>query len=93
MHLDGAYYISRVLIPPLSRIFNLVGADVRGWYEEMPKTIKADQPEPTSLSPTKDAIKLNRIKIDEHFQNSRCLNCGALTSDSESREGVRTMGC
>lgn len=37
MHLDAEYYISRVLIPPLQRIFSLVGADVRSWYDEMPK--------------------------------------------------------
>ncbi|KAI5801709.1 hypothetical protein DFH27DRAFT_557681 [Peziza echinospora] len=38
--LDAEYYISKNLIPPLERIFNLVGADVRGWYNEMPKIRK-----------------------------------------------------
>ena len=37
MRLDAEYYISKTLIPPLERIFNLVGANVRGWYEDMPK--------------------------------------------------------
>ncbi|KAG5221893.1 recovery protein [Salix suchowensis] len=32
--LDAEYYITRVLIPPLERIFNLVGADVRRWKGE-----------------------------------------------------------
>lgn len=35
--LDAEYYISKNLIPPLERIFNLVGANVRGWFDEMPK--------------------------------------------------------
>lgn len=35
--LDSSYYIRRKLIPPLSRIFNLVGANVLQWYEAMPK--------------------------------------------------------
>ncbi|KAK5114206.1 hypothetical protein LTR85_010271 [Meristemomyces frigidus] len=35
--LDAEYYISKNLIPPLERIFNLVGANVRAWYDEMPK--------------------------------------------------------
>ncbi|KAG9574891.1 putative DNA polymerase zeta catalytic subunit, partial [Aureobasidium melanogenum] len=35
--LDAEYYISKNLIPPLERIFNLVGANVRSWYDEMPK--------------------------------------------------------
>ncbi|KAF2229850.1 putative DNA polymerase zeta catalytic subunit [Viridothelium virens] len=37
MELDAEYYISKNLIPPLERIFNLVGANVRQWYDEMPK--------------------------------------------------------
>lgn len=37
MRLDAEYYISKTLIPPLERIFNLVGANVRSWYEEMPR--------------------------------------------------------
>ncbi|CRK11701.1 hypothetical protein BN1723_017242, partial [Verticillium longisporum] len=35
--LDAEYYISKNLIPPLERIFNLVGANVRQWYDDMPK--------------------------------------------------------
>ncbi|KIJ68443.1 hypothetical protein HYDPIDRAFT_124966 [Hydnomerulius pinastri MD-312] len=81
MHIDAAYYISRVLIPPLERVFNLVGADVRAWYDEMPKAIKVDQQDPLALSPKKKRITANRFKIDEHFQSSQCLACGALASE------------
>ncbi|KAK3364393.1 hypothetical protein B0T25DRAFT_620419 [Lasiosphaeria hispida] len=35
--LDAEYYIGKNIIPPLERIFNLVGANVRGWYDEMPR--------------------------------------------------------
>ncbi|CAK3784800.1 DNA polymerase zeta catalytic subunit [Lecanosticta acicola] len=35
--LDAEYYINKNLIPPLERIFNLVGANVRHWWDEMPK--------------------------------------------------------
>ena len=37
VELDAEYYINKNLIPPLERIFNLVGANVRAWWEEMPK--------------------------------------------------------
>ncbi|KAG6332362.1 hypothetical protein ID866_6727 [Astraeus odoratus] len=87
MHIDAVYYIEKVLIPPLERIFNLVGADVRAWYEEMPKAIEVDQRDPLTLSPKKaERVVATRIKIDEHFQSSRCLACscpapeGQLTS-------------
>ncbi|KAF8249753.1 DNA/RNA polymerase [Wilcoxina mikolae CBS 423.85] len=35
--LDADYYIKNKIIPPLERIFKLVGADVSQWYKEMPK--------------------------------------------------------
>jgi len=81
MHLDAAYYISRVLIPPLERIFNLVGANVRAWYDEMPKTIMADRTDTTTFSPRKPRkdAGINRFKIDEHFQSSKCLVCRDVT--------------
>lgn len=37
LQLDAEYYITKNLIPPLERIFNLVGANVRQWYDQMPK--------------------------------------------------------
>jgi DNA polymerase zeta len=37
LELDAEYYIGKNLIPPLERIFNLVGANVRAWFDEMPK--------------------------------------------------------
>ncbi len=37
LRLDAEYYIAKNLIPPLERIFNLVGANVRQWYDEMPR--------------------------------------------------------
>ncbi|KAH8102662.1 hypothetical protein BXZ70DRAFT_798056 [Cristinia sonorae] len=79
MHLDARYYITRVLIPPLERIFNLTGADVRGWYDEMPKKLRMDEADSVLLSPRKEAMLLNRLKIDEHFLNSQCLVCKTPT--------------
>jgi DNA polymerase zeta len=81
MHLDAAYYISRTLIPPLERIFNLVGANVRAWYDEMPKTIRADRAELSTFSPenTRKDAGANKLKIDEHFRSSRCIICGDMT--------------
>lgn len=40
LDLDAEYYITKNLIPPLERIFNLVGANVRGWWDEMPKVVR-----------------------------------------------------
>lgn len=70
-----------MLIPPLERIFNLVGANVRAWYDEMPKTIKADRIDQITFSPkkTRKDAGVNQFRIDEHFQSSLCLVCGDVT--------------
>ncbi|CAL1695850.1 unnamed protein product [Somion occarium] len=81
-YIDASYYISRVLVPPLERILNLVGADVRSWYDEMPKILRADQPDALLLSPRKPLNYVdmaNRLSIDEHFLSSRCLTCDEPT--------------
>ncbi|KAI0047841.1 hypothetical protein FA95DRAFT_1492015 [Auriscalpium vulgare] len=83
-HLDGTYYISRVLIPPLERVFNLVGADVRAWCDEMPKRIRSDQVDAVLMSPKKGAVEasaMDRPKIEEHFRNFQCFTCGGFTAD------------
>lgn len=82
--IDATYYISKVLIPPLERIFNLVGADVRSWYDEMPRAVLADEPNSLLLTPRKKARQaalISRFKIDEHFLSSRCLTCGSPTEE------------
>jgi len=88
-HIDAAYYISKVLIPPLERVFNLMGADVRAWYDEMPKALRVDQIDSTVLSPRKGKEREDtappttpdKLKIDEHFITSKCLTCGALCEE------------
>ncbi|KAG9311253.1 hypothetical protein JVU11DRAFT_8337 [Chiua virens] len=86
LRIDATYYITKVLIPPLERIFNLVGADVRAWYDEMPKTITVDERDPLALSPRKRAaVHTTKFKIDEHFQSARCLTCGGTASDDICR--------
>lgn len=37
LQLNALYYIQRGIIPPLSRVFNLLGADVEQWFREMPR--------------------------------------------------------
>ncbi|GJE86113.1 DNA polymerase zeta catalytic subunit [Phanerochaete sordida] len=85
---DAHYYIARVLVPPLARVFALVGADVRAWFDEMPRAHRADAPEAARLlTPRRRAREqalLRRFKIDEHFLAARCLTCGAATEEEST---------
>jgi DNA polymerase zeta len=79
----------------LERIFNLVGADVRSWYDEMPKPMKADYLDLTTLSPQKgrpEEGNINRPKIDEHFRSTQCLACGSPAISGEVLYVLRYTG-
>ncbi|KAL3955126.1 hypothetical protein ACCO45_010689 [Purpureocillium lilacinum] len=67
--LDAEYYISKNLIPPLERIFNLVGANVRQWYDEMPKVQRVHQA--TSAQASK------RSTLESYMRSTHCLVCNA----------------
>ncbi|KAF9906258.1 DNA polymerase zeta [Linnemannia zychae] len=41
LRLNGEYYIRKHVIPSLERILQLAGADVKSWYDEMPRVQKA----------------------------------------------------
>lgn len=87
LRLDATYYITRVLIPPLERILNLVGADVRQWFSEMPKPLQLD---PT-MSPRKSKKDSpSKMRINDHFLSTQCLACLAPASDGDLCDSCRS---
>ncbi|KAL7790723.1 hypothetical protein V8C37DRAFT_383740 [Trichoderma ceciliae] len=65
--LDADYYISKNIIPPLERIFNLVGANVRQWYDAMPKIRRIHR--------TKGLGHKKRT-LEAYMQSVNCMVCG-----------------
>lgn len=82
IELDAEYYILKNLIPPLERIFNLMGANVRQWYDEMPKvqrirnvTLPLNQQQPVADALVKEGNP-NHIKtLEGYLKSSVCLIC------------------
>lgn len=74
MELDFEYYITRVLIPPLERVFNLMGLNIKEWYRDMPKTTKHP-----SLA------KRDIINQSEFVQSKQCYNCESTLDAGSSR--------
>jgi len=72
--LDAEYYISKNLIPPLERIFNLVGANVRQWYDEMPKHQRIRRVEANPLPGGKDLV-VSKKTLESYMRSSTCLVC------------------
>jgi DNA polymerase zeta len=69
MFLDSDYYITKNIIPPLDRIFNLIGVSVRSWYDEMPKIVRI----PHQLQDSDSVSK--RSLIHSYMKSSLCIVC------------------
>ena len=72
--LDAEYYISKNIIPPLERIFNLVGANVRQWYDEMPKFQRIRRIDTGSFPGGRIAISEKKT-LESYMKSSNCLVC------------------
>lgn len=79
--LDAEYYISKNLIPPLERIFNLVGANVRQWYDEMPKFQRVRRIEAGLLASGKD-LSVSKKTLESYMKSSSCLVCRKTLEDA-----------
>ncbi|QIW98811.1 hypothetical protein AMS68_004329 [Peltaster fructicola] len=69
--LDAEYYISKNIIPPLERIFNLVGANVRQWFDEMPKVQRIR----LLGGPKEGEIVKGKKTMESFMGSSLCIVC------------------
>lgn len=84
--LDAEYYITKNLIPPLERIFNLVGANVRGWYDEMPKVQRIRRVAVTAAAANAPeggpGNKKKKFTLESYLRSASCVVCGTKIKDS-----------
>ncbi|KAI1286929.1 DNA polymerase zeta catalytic subunit [Halotydeus destructor] len=73
LKLNSVYYIERVIIPPLNRIFMLIGEDLMKWYEEMPK--KKIIQRAHYLYAQQAKAKKQQTTISQYFISGRCPVC------------------
>ncbi|KAH8907602.1 hypothetical protein BR93DRAFT_926626 [Coniochaeta sp. PMI_546] len=74
--LDAEYYISKNIIPPLERIFNLVGANVRQWYDEMPKVQRIRRVDASALSGPATVAAWKKKTLEAYLKSASCSVCG-----------------
>jgi DNA polymerase zeta len=80
LELDAEYYISKNIIPPLERIFNLVGANVRQWYDEMPKVQRIRRIEGVATGREAGSSKKT---LESYMKSSACILCKEKLDDAE----------
>ncbi len=71
LRINATYYIEKCVVPALGRLLNIVGADVAGWWESMPRQYKAPL---THVASSSDAAG-GRRTVDSYFQSRECVLC------------------
>lgn len=79
--LDSEYYITKNLIPPLERIFNLAGANVRQWYDEMPKFQRIRRIEAPQTLGGNNLVATSKKTLESYLKSSSCLACREKTEE------------
>uniref|UniRef100_A0A1A7XY61 DNA polymerase zeta catalytic subunit n=2 Tax=Iconisemion striatum TaxID=60296 RepID=A0A1A7XY61_9TELE len=74
LRLNTTYYMTKQILPPLARMFKLIGVDVFSWYQELPRIQKscfsaAGMKEPSGRKGT----------ISQYFTTLHCPVCDELT--------------
>nr|DBA26585.1 TPA: hypothetical protein GDO54_010826 [Pyxicephalus adspersus] len=72
LRLNATYYITKQILPPLSRIFSLIGVDVFSWYDELPRIQKA-------FSTARNELDTRKGTISQYFTTLHCPICDELT--------------
>ncbi|AET38111.1 DNA-directed DNA polymerase Ecym_2378 [Eremothecium cymbalariae DBVPG len=64
LELDADYYITKTLLPPLERFFNLVSMDIRQCYRELPRYLRFNP-----------VTGISNNSLQRSMKVSTCLNC------------------
>lgn len=79
LELDAEYYINKNLIPPLERIFNLVGANVRSWFDEMPKVQRVravrGPAQILNMAAANEGNTIAKKTLESYLHSTSCLVC------------------
>ncbi|XP_077875575.1 DNA polymerase zeta catalytic subunit isoform X2 [Ictidomys tridecemlineatus] len=72
LRLNAIYYITKQILPPLARIFSLIGIDVFSWYHELPRIQKA-------TTSSRSEPEGRKGTISQYFTTLHCPVCDDLT--------------
>ncbi|KAK5853402.1 hypothetical protein PBY51_007189 [Eleginops maclovinus] len=74
LRLNATYYITKQILPPLARMFQLIGVDVFSWYQELPRIQKA-----SCFSVVGGDEVGRKGTISQYFTTLHCPVCDELT--------------
>ncbi|ELU09367.1 hypothetical protein CAPTEDRAFT_153186 [Capitella teleta] len=73
LRINTLYYITKQVLPPLDRLFALIGVDVKMWYYELPRFLRAP------IIPDSTAVN-KKETISQYFSSLYCPICDGTTN-------------
>ncbi|KAJ1926917.1 DNA polymerase zeta [Tieghemiomyces parasiticus] len=82
LRLHGRYYVLKQIIPPLNRVFTLIGVDLHLWFAAMPRTSHEDRRAMSVRNASKAAGAPQRALVAQatlhhYFDSGACVACAA----------------
>ncbi|XP_061668529.1 DNA polymerase zeta catalytic subunit isoform X2 [Syngnathoides biaculeatus] len=74
LRLNATYYLTKQILPPLGRMFQLIGVDVLSWYQDLPRIQKASCSSGLGRDDT-----LRKGTISQYFTTLHCPVCDEVT--------------
>ncbi|GAB1609202.1 hypothetical protein Ahia01_001205700, partial [Argonauta hians] len=68
LRLNINYYITKAILPPLHRVFSLLGPNVYHWYSDLPRTVRYTPHQPAASDKKKGTIS-------QYFNTTSCPVC------------------
>ena len=76
LRIHATYYITKQIIPALSRYLNLVGADLHSWFAEIPRTNRVQRP--LANIPARRVVG-DKSTIDHYYHSTHCYLCDRVS--------------
>lgn len=73
LRLNTVYYITKQIVPPLLRVFSLLGVSVLSWYQELPRVLK-------TVPVFENAQDAKKGTISQYFMSLNCPICEDVTN-------------
>ena len=73
--INSMYYITKQIIPSLSRLFCLLGVDIKSWFIDMPQKLRLPIRPPQVYDKN-----VKKVRIEQYYVTRRCPICDNITN-------------
>uniref|UniRef100_A0A3B4XQ24 DNA-directed DNA polymerase n=1 Tax=Seriola lalandi dorsalis TaxID=1841481 RepID=A0A3B4XQ24_SERLL len=92
LRLNATYYVTKQILPPLARMFQLIGVDVFSWYQELPRVSTRKNKHQNLIFIKSTTKKTHFIQILHNYRHHIHSNSAKLITVLRRRLGATSRG-